>query len=133
MKHENRSMLYVSYAFLLVPLVFAFTNIGYYILGIENVFENIRSFFNWIETIGLNWLMDILIIFGPVIAIYLSLRAVIKIKLQPEENSWVHITVVRANQGYFLIIGISVMLMLIFGTYILVENGPCFFGGLSSC
>ena len=111
-------------AFLIIPVLFLGRVGVWAIFGIDFDLPQSRIF---------RTLLDISIIFGPVIAFGLSALATVQVKFRPEENSLVSITFKKVNLVYYAVIVLSITLLSVFGTYLFFENLPCMLGQQLTC
>jgi hypothetical protein len=123
----------VSYLLLLVPFVFVVVNVSIYVLGIGGVFDGLRTLFDRVQDAGFGLMLDILLVFGPPVAFGLNVLALLDITLRPDDGSLLNIRVRKGTTGQYVVIAVGVLVMAILGTYLLFENGPCFFGGQANC
>jgi len=123
----------IAYIGLIIPALFVIGNLGYYTFGITPLFGGIVESFQWGFDNRLGWLLNLLIIADPILAILISLTAVVEYTPSSENNTLASITLKKAAPVTYVVLGLGVVLMAILGGYFLMENWTCLIGQQISC
>lgn len=123
----------VAYIGLIIPALFAIGNIGFYTLGIEPVFGGIVNVIDSVQAAGFEWLMTLLVVVDPILAILFTLPSVVEVQLQPEGGGLAGVTFKKAGAMQYSVLAIGLGLMTIFTVFVLAENWLCIIGQRLSC
>jgi len=100
---------------------------------------NIHSFSGVVNTFGailessFGWLLNLIIIFDPILVVLITLTAMVEFQSRPEGNGLASLTLKKAAVSHYVVLGIGLALVTIFGIYFLAENWPCLIGTQVTC
>lgn len=123
----------VAYIGLIIPALFALGNIGYFTLGIEPVFGGIVNIIDGVQAAGFEWLLTLLVIVDPILAILFTLPSVVEVHLQPEGGGLAGVTFKKAGALQYSVLVVGLGLLAIFTLYVLGENWACTIGQQLVC
>ncbi|MCH7662726.1 MAG: hypothetical protein IH859_02525 [Chloroflexi bacterium] len=122
-----------AYLGLIIPALFALGNIGFFTLGIEPVFGSIVNFIDRVQAAGFGWLLTLLVVVDPILAILVTLPSVVEVQLQPESGGLAGLTFKKAGALQYSVLAVGLGLMAIFTIYLLGENWLCIVGQQLVC
>lgn len=124
---------FVLAALLLIPaLLFVPANFLRYEAGhpfLADVLDRVL----WPEAAWLQVLRDVLVMFGPVLAVALSGLSVLRVKLGRELGRLVGTVTLDLRWGYLAMLAMGAMLVAVLGAYFVVENWECLTGRQVIC
>lgn len=98
-----------------------------YELGVDGPFDTIAPVLEqWGIKETLGWNINLLILFGPIVAFLLTIFQLLSIRLQFTQNHFLFQIIVRKRWLPLLVAGISVSLLAILFIYLVGENCQCF-------
>jgi len=113
---------YVGFVLIILPFLFAFANIFKYQLGIDLGF--LSAFVTWIgsfdDTPVINWVLRILLLGGPIVAVLVNLLAITHFQIDKHSNEF--IITFKLKWLNITIILFCCFVLLIFILYLVAEN-----------
>ena len=119
---NSKKSAYVGFVLIILPFLFAFANIFKYQLGIDLGF--ISAFITWIgsfdDTLVINWALRILLLGGPMVAVFVNLLAITHFHTDKQSNEF--IITFKLKWLNITIILVCSFVLLIFLLYLVAEN-----------
>ena len=98
-----------------------------YELGVDAPFDAIAPFLErWGIKEALGWNINLLILFGPLVAFLLTIFQLLRIRLQFTQNHFLFQIMVRKTWLPMLVAGFALSLLAILFVYLVGENCNCF-------
>ncbi len=124
---------FIGYAGLAITGSFVAVNLLQYEVGVDLPWNPWDTLLDATENTPGRIPVDLLILFGPVIAIAAFLLPMLKISFGGDDQQIVTVFVRRTSLTRIVVIAASVGVMAILGTYLFFENLPCILGEQVTC
>ncbi len=123
----------IATALLLPAVLFELIGISKFTLPGNPVYEWFAVTIGNPQTNPIARALEIVVVFGPVLALLLTLVPTVHIKLRTEQASLISTITIKGNLWNIAVIAMSLIVLAILGTYVIVENWQCIIGLRTSC
>ena len=97
-----------------------------YELGVDGPFDSIAPLLeSWGIKESLGWNINLLILFGPLLAFFLTIFQLLGVRMQFTQNHFLFQITVRKRWLALLVAGLSISLLAVLFTYLFGENCIC--------
>lgn len=97
-----------------------------YELGVDGPFDSIAPLLDsWGIRESLGWNINLLILFGPLLAFFLTIFQLLGVRMQFTQNHFLFQIIVRKRWLPLLVAGFSISLLAVLFTYLVGENCIC--------
>ena len=108
---------------LLLPTSVFFTIMfSKFVLGIDTAYDAYDSFYTDPDWSTVNWFLELLVVFSPVLALFLGMYRLLDIHFDHDANGWVSIIRVKPHVLNLTIVGISLLFVSIIAVYGFLEH-----------
>lgn len=123
----------IGYLVLAVPASFVAVNVLRYVVGVDLPWDPWETLLDATEDSPARYALDLMIVFGPVIAFAAFFIPMLKVSFGGENEQLVTVVVRKTSRTKVIFVAASVGVLGILGTYLFFENLPCILGEQLSC